>query len=198
MILRTGVPRGVEGVPVPLREGRVPPAAGLLSSRPAGDCEPRDGARHPSRPGVCKPRRPSSLCCAFNAWNEPSKAAVDAAVCGYLWVHWLKDCGPQDMPGHSSFGKGLPHLTIAACGGVLDPTQDATYEMLTKFLAEMARPTTHRFGLFRLRNIVLEASETKSPIVERRGRSSRTSTSRSAGTRWATRAQPACRRSRRL
>ena len=44
------------------------------------------------------------------------------------------------MPGHSSFGKGLPHLTIAACGGVLDPTQDATYEMLAKFLAEMATP----------------------------------------------------------
>ena len=80
------------------------------------------------------------VCCAFRAWHEPSKAAVDAAVCGCLWVLWLKGCRPQDMPGHSSFGKGLPHLTIAACGGVLDPTQDATYEMLAKFLAEMAIP----------------------------------------------------------
>ena len=52
------------------------------------------------------------------------------------------------MPGHSSFGKGLPHVTIAACGGVLDPTQDATYEMLAQFLAEMARPTAHHFGCF--------------------------------------------------
>ena len=41
------------------------------------------------------------------------------------------------MPGHSAFGKGLPELTIAACGGVLDPTQDATYAMLTDFLTEM-------------------------------------------------------------
>ncbi len=132
MILRAGVPRGVEGLPLALRAGRVPSKAGLLSSRPAGHCQPRDGARHPSRPGVCKFPRPSSLCCAFRAWQEPSTAAVDAAVCGCLWVHWLKDCRPQGMPGHSVFGKGLPYLAIAACGGVLDPTQDATYEMLTK------------------------------------------------------------------
>ena len=42
------------------------------------------------------------------------------------------------MPGHSSFGKGMPHLTIPACGGTLDPTQDATYEFLVEFLNEMA------------------------------------------------------------
>ena len=39
-----------------------------------------------------------------------------------------------DIPGHSSFGKGMPGITIAACGGTLDPTQDETYDVLLKFL----------------------------------------------------------------
>lgn len=43
-----------------------------------------------------------------------------------------------DMPGHSSFGKGLPELTIAACGGVLNPTLEGTYTMLKGFLGEVA------------------------------------------------------------
>ena len=41
------------------------------------------------------------------------------------------------MPGHSSFGRGMPEITIAACGGALDPTLDATYTFLSRFLAEM-------------------------------------------------------------
>ena len=41
------------------------------------------------------------------------------------------------MPGHSSFGKGLPELTIAACGGVLNPTLEATYTMLKGLLGEV-------------------------------------------------------------
>jgi hypothetical protein len=48
-----------------------------------------------------------------------------------------RTCAFQDMPGHSSWGRGLPNLTISACGGILDPTQDATYEMLVNFLSEM-------------------------------------------------------------
>ena len=43
-----------------------------------------------------------------------------------------------DMPGHSSFGKGLPELTIAACGGALNPTLEGTYTMLKGLLGEMA------------------------------------------------------------
>lgn len=42
-----------------------------------------------------------------------------------------------DMPGHSSYGRGMPQLTIAACGGALDPTLDATYHFLRTFLLEM-------------------------------------------------------------
>lgn len=42
-----------------------------------------------------------------------------------------------DVPGHSSFAKGVPELTIAVCGGVLDPTKNATYSFLRSFLEEM-------------------------------------------------------------
>lgn len=57
-------------------------------------------------------------------------------------VRYARDRGirivPEfDIPGHSSFGKGMPALTIAACGGALDPTQNATYTFLTAFLREM-------------------------------------------------------------
>ena len=49
-----------------------------------------------------------------------------------------------DIPGHSSFGKGVPELTIAACGGVLDPTQNATYDFLRSFLQEMGSVSADR------------------------------------------------------
>ena len=52
-----------------------------------------------------------------------------------------------DIPGHSSFGKGVPELTIAACGGVLDPTQNATYAFLRSFLAEMGGVSIGRLRL---------------------------------------------------
>ena len=58
-------------------------------------------------------------------------------------VEYARDRGVRvvpefDMPGHSSWGKGRPDLAIPACGGVLDPTQDATYDFLKEFLTEMA------------------------------------------------------------
>ena len=37
--------------------------------------------------------------------------------------------------GHSSFGLGMPEITIPQCGGTLDPTNPDTYAMLRGFLA---------------------------------------------------------------
>ena len=46
-----------------------------------------------------------------------------------------------DVPGHSAFGYAFPELMACPSApgeiGVLDPTQDATYDMLNKFFAEM-------------------------------------------------------------
>lgn len=40
-----------------------------------------------------------------------------------------------DIPGHGSWGKGMP--SVMGCDIVLDPTQDATYTFLNAFLSEM-------------------------------------------------------------
>ena len=42
-----------------------------------------------------------------------------------------------DMPGHSSFGKGIPNITIPECYGWLDPTNDETYVVIAAFLREI-------------------------------------------------------------
>ena len=41
-----------------------------------------------------------------------------------------------DVPGHGSWGKGMPELM--GCEVVLDPTQNSTYTFLRDFLSEMA------------------------------------------------------------
>eukprot|EP00941_MAST-03F_sp_MAST-3F-sp1_P001882 g1882.t1 len=40
-----------------------------------------------------------------------------------------------DMPGHSSFGKGIPNIALPT--GELDPTNDQTYVVITNFLKEL-------------------------------------------------------------
>ena len=57
---------------------------------------------------------------------------VTLVYTGHLYIQVA-----DQVPGHSSFEKGMPQLTIAACGGVLDPTQNATYDFLRSFLQEM-------------------------------------------------------------
>jgi hexosaminidase len=60
-----------------------------------------------------------------------------SAVVGYARDRGVRIVPEFDMPGHSSWGKGMPGLTIDVCGGVLDPTQNATYMFLGAFLHEM-------------------------------------------------------------
>ena len=40
------------------------------------------------------------------------------------------------MPGHGSWHRGMPEIT-PLCGGLFDPTSNATYVFLTRFLREM-------------------------------------------------------------
>ena len=59
------------------------------------------------------------------------------AIVAYARQRGIRVIPEFDMPGHSSFGKGMPEITIPECGGALDPTNEGTYAFLTRFLGEM-------------------------------------------------------------
>ena len=56
------------------------------------------------------------------------------AVVAHATARGVRVVPEFDIPGHSSFGKGMPEITIADCGGVLDPTLDATYAFLRRYV----------------------------------------------------------------
>eukprot|EP00054_Salpingoeca_dolichothecata_P038179 m.13108 g.13108 ORF g.13108 m.13108 type:complete len:512 (+) comp8292_c0_seq1:34-1569(+) len=71
------------------------------------------------------------------AWAP--KAIYSPAVMSEI-VSYAKERGVRvmiefDVPGHGSWGKGIPSLM--GCDVVLDPTQNTTYEFLVNFLNEM-------------------------------------------------------------
>lgn len=59
-----------------------------------------------------------------------------AGVVAYAKARGVRVLPEWDVPGHGDWGKGIP--AIMGCEDVLDPTNDLTYEVLSRFLGEMA------------------------------------------------------------
>ena len=58
-----------------------------------------------------------------------------AAVVAYAKDRGVRILAEWDLPGHGSWGKGIPEMM--GCSDVLDPTIDLTYTVLSDFLGEM-------------------------------------------------------------
>jgi hypothetical protein len=75
---------------------------------------------------------------AKGAWapNAVYSPADLRAVVAYAKARGIRILPEWDVPGHGSWGAGIPE--IMGCPDVLDPTTDATYDVLSGFLGEMA------------------------------------------------------------
>jgi len=72
---------------------------------------------------------------AFHPSLVYHKANLTALV-AYAAQRGVRIVPEFDLPGHSCFAKSMPQLMIK-CAGALDPTLDATYAFLRRFLKEM-------------------------------------------------------------
>jgi hexosaminidase len=92
-------------------------------------------------PGLCAegayPNSKDSSSPSRNVTKAIYTTAELRALVAFAKSHGVRIMPEWDMPGHGSWGFGMPTLMTSFCRDTLDPTRPELYDFLRKFLTEM-------------------------------------------------------------